>query len=72
VSYDKVPLGSFDATYSYLGVSGHVQNMTQGQHRETVTVALSYPLISMGVVFAGAAATSGMMFWRRHHGRLVK
>jgi len=66
VSYDRAPSGPFDATYSYLGVSGHIQNVTQGQHPETVTVALSYPIVSMGVVFAGAAATSGVVVWRRH------
>jgi hypothetical protein len=72
VTYDTVPLGVFYATYSYPGVSGHVQNATQGGHRETVAVALSYPLISMGVVFVGAAAASGVMVWRRHNSGLVK
>jgi hypothetical protein len=72
VTYDKEPLGVLYATYSYLGVSGHVQNATRGQHRETVAVALSYPLISMGVVFAGAAAASGVMVARRHKSGLVK
>ena len=72
VTYDKVPLGVLYATYSYLGASGHVQNATRGQHREKIDVALSYPLIFMGVVFAGAATASGVMVWRRHKGDLVK
>jgi hypothetical protein len=71
VSY-SLPPGRFNATYSYLGVSGHIQNITQGQHPETVAVALSYPLISMGVAFAGTAAISGVMIWRRHNAVTVK
>jgi hypothetical protein len=66
VTYDNVPQGMVNATYSYLGVSGHVQNVTQGQHPETVTVALSYPIISVGAVGGGTAAISGVVAWRRH------
>ena len=36
-----------------------------GQHLETVTLALSYPLISVGVVIAGAVALGGFRAWRR-------
>jgi hypothetical protein len=64
-NFDAVPSGWFDATYSYLGVSGHVQDPNPGQHLETVTMALSYPLISVGVVIAGVVALSGVRAWRR-------
>jgi len=64
-NFDAVPSGWFEATYSYLGVSGHVQNSSPGQHLETVTLALSYPLISVGVVIAGAVAVTGVRAWRR-------
>jgi len=64
-NYDAVPSGWFDATYSYLGVSGHVQDSTPGPHLATATLALSYPLISVGVVIAGVVAASGVRAWRR-------
>jgi hypothetical protein len=64
-SFDMVPSGWFDATYSYLGVSGHVQDSTPGPHLETATLALSYPLISVGAVVAGAVALTGVRAWRR-------
>ena len=64
-SFDAVPSGWFQATYSYLGVSGNVQDLSPGQHLETVTLALSYPLISVGLVMAGVVAFSGVRAWRR-------
>jgi hypothetical protein len=64
-NFDAVPSGWFEATYSYLGVSGHIQDSNPGPHVETATLALSYPLISVGVVIAGVVAASGVRAWRR-------
>jgi hypothetical protein len=59
-NFDAVPSGWFQATYSYLGVTGHVENMNPGQHIVTATMALSYPLISVGGVIAAAVAFGGI------------
>jgi Carboxypeptidase regulatory-like domain/Divergent InlB B-repeat domain len=63
-TFADVPTGQFNATYSYLGVSGSLSSATAGAHSNTVTVALSYPIISVVVVFAAALAIALIRVWR--------
>jgi hypothetical protein len=55
-TFVDVPMGSFHATYSYLGVSGNVSNQAVGAHNVTATLALSYPLVSVVAVVAAGLA----------------
>jgi hypothetical protein len=64
-TFAQVPTGQFHATYSYLGVSGSLSNAAPGAHINTVTVALSYPILSVVLVFAAALAFAGIRMWRR-------
>jgi hypothetical protein len=56
VTFAGVPIGSFDASYSYLGVSGNISNDVSGPSAFTGTMALSYPLLSVVAVVGGALA----------------
>jgi Divergent InlB B-repeat domain len=69
-SFNTVPFGWFSATYSYLGLSGGLSSTAVGPHFETVTMALSYPLLTVAAVFAGAVAISLLTRkrWRRGGG----
>jgi hypothetical protein len=65
-TFGDVPMGWFDATYSYLGVSGSISSSVVGVHTETVTMALSYPIFTVAAVFAGMVAISSVVRWRRN------
>jgi len=65
-TFNDVPMGWFDATYSYLGVSGSLSSSAIGAHGDTVTMALSYPILSVAAVFAGLVAISSVRRWRRN------
>ena len=60
-TFNMVPFGWFSTDYSYLGLSGTLSNTALGPHAETVTLALSYPSLTFGAVFAGAVAISLLM-----------
>jgi len=64
-TFNGVPMGWFAATYSYLGVSGALSSSAVGAHSETVTMALSYPVFTVAVVFAAIVAISSVARWRR-------
>ena len=65
-TFNDIPNGWFNATYSYLGVSGSLSNSATGAHSNTVTMALSYPIFSVVAVFAAAAAIASVRIWRRN------
>jgi hypothetical protein len=65
-TFNDVPMGWFTATYTYLGVSGSLASSVTGAHSDTVTVALSYPIVSVAVIFVGVAAISLVRRWRRN------
>ena len=64
-TFDNVPMGWFSATYTYLGVSGSLSSTATGGHTDTVTMALSYPVFTVAVVFAGLVVISAVARWRR-------
>jgi Divergent InlB B-repeat domain len=65
-TFTDVPMGWFDATYSYLGVSGTVSNQATGAHDVTVTMALSYPLVAVVAIFVAgfAIAIARAKLWK--------
>ncbi|MDA4123767.1 MAG: carboxypeptidase-like regulatory domain-containing protein, partial [Thaumarchaeota archaeon] len=65
-TFNDVPMGWFTATYTYLGVSGSLSSSATGAHNATVTMALSYPIVSVAVIFVGVTAISLVRRWRRN------
>jgi hypothetical protein len=65
-TFNDVPMGWFTATYTYLGVSGSLSSSATGVHSDTVTVALSYPIVSLVLIFVGVTAISLVRRWRRN------
>lgn len=65
VSFADVPNGWFQATYTYLGVSGLISNQGQGTQSDTVTLVLSYPFVTVVVVFLACLAISFVAAKRR-------
>lgn len=53
----RVPVGLFNATVSYLGVSNRVVAQSEGSHSYTVSFLLSYPLLA---TIAAASALVGI------------
>jgi len=60
VTFGYVPSGGFNATYSYLGVSGEISGLASTGDVYTGAVALSYPIISLLAVPVGTIAILGI------------
>lgn len=57
-TFKDVPMGWYQATYAYMGVSGTLGSQSTGPQASTVTLVLSYPLVALAAVFiAGFAVT---------------
>jgi hypothetical protein len=65
VTFDAIPRGWFGATYHYLGVAGTLSSSADGAHAETVTMALSYPVLLIGGVTLVVLILARIRSWRR-------
>jgi hypothetical protein len=63
--FNTVPFGWYTAKYSYLGLTGQIDDTTVGSHAQTMTMALSYPLFTV----AAALAVGLVLAWIRNRFR---
>ena len=63
--FNQVPLGAFSARISYLSLSTAISVQTIGPHEVTVTMALSYPLLSLVSIIGALLAIEAIRRKRR-------
>jgi len=67
VYFADVPLGWYEAQYSFMGVPGQVSDHSVGPHTVAATVVLSYPVAAVGAVMAISLAGAGIGARRRRN-----